>query len=319
MLTIEQLMKDTYAVDSNGKVIQERRGRYQRVLDGLHPKRPPVVEGLHEFTPEELLALYVAQVQVNGRIVGYQRQLDETHARRIARWLLDNKPVPTLDVALEGDGRMFIVDGQHRAAGAVIARRSVQGVVRKLNKESQAELFFSQRKAKTIDPNTLVLAGTTPFDRYVQSAIYDRGNPWNGMVSASRNAKRKIGPYAMFQLIVRYVGNVEGQGTGRLIATDDNWNHALADELASLIRCFGDKESNPLAFRPVALNAIGSTAMWVFRRHPGTLADDHDRWVKQMPTFPFDRWLQLRTQRELVDVLLAHWNRRLTGSRKVIR
>lgn len=319
MLTVEQLMKNTYAVDGGGKAIQERPGRYKRVLAGLDSKRPPITEGLHTFLPEELLTLYVAQVQLNGRIVGYQRELDETHARRIARWLGEDKPVPMLDVALEGDGRMFIVDGQHRAVGAVMARRSVQGVVRRLNKEKQAELFFSQRKAKTIDPNILVLAGTTPFDRYIQEAIYDRKNSWHGIVSASRKAKRKIGPYAMFQLIVRYVANAEGQGTSRLIATEDKWDRALADELAPLIACFGDKQSNPLAFRPIALNAIGSTAMWVFRRNSGTLPDDHTRWVSQMPQFPFDRWLQLRTQRELVDVLLGHWNRRLTGSRKVIR
>lgn len=317
--TIEKLLDGVY-VDGSNLLIATRRGETTaKVLDGLTPKRPPAVEGIHRFTPEELLTLTVDVVGVNGRVVGYQRDLDLRHARRVAHWLRDGKPLPTMEIALDGHGKMYLVDGQHRAAAGVIARVPVDGLVRRLSKQEQAELFFSQRRAKTLDPNVLVLAGTGPFDRYVQAAVASHSpHPWSPIVSASRRSKTKIGPYAMFQLLIRYVANTEAQGATRNPGLDQRWDRELADELAPLISCFGNKQTHPLAFRPSTLQSIGGTALWVFRRrdrHP----DDYMRWQKHMPLFPFEQWVHVRTQTQMTSILLDHWNKRLSEGRRVYR
>lgn len=315
--TIQSLLEDVYVDAGRGSNLQG--ADRARVLEGISPKRAPAVEGLHLFTPEELLDLMVDVVGVNGRVIGYQRGEDMTHARKIARWGAEGKPLPAMELALDGKGNIWVVDGQHRALAGVIGRVPMWGRVRKLTKDEQAELFHSQRRAKTLDPNVLVLAGTGPFDRYVQEACASQSrNPWSDIVSASRHSKTRISPYTMFQLLIRYVGNAEGQGTGRHPGMDDRWDEVLADELAPLVACFGNKQTHPLAFRPLALRAIGSTAMWVFRRgydHP----DNYERWQKHMPRFPFEQWLHARTQQQMVSALIDHWNKRLSGHRRVIR
>lgn len=316
--TIADVLTDAYV--EGKKVAGARRQGIEpaRVLDGLKPKRPPAKEGLHLFTPEELLTLIVPTIEVNGRVTGYQREPDLAHARRIADAMLAGKPFPPMNIALDGRGRFYDPDGQHRALGGVIARVSVWGVVRKMDKREQAELFFGQRKAKAVDPNVLTLSGTGPFERYVQEAVSSSGNPWSDVASANRRSKTRIGPYTMYQLLIRYVGNLEGQATGRRGSIDERWDRGLADELAGLISCFGDKQTNPLAFRPATLQAIGSTAMWVFRRHERH-PEDYERWQRHMPLFPFERYVHVRTQREMTDWLLVHWNKRLTGGRRVSR
>lgn len=317
--TLEQLLADEYVEGTNVLLMRRRGETPPRVLDGLRPKRCSPEEGLHLFTPEELLSLRVNAINVNGRVVGYQRELDPTHARKISRWMRDGKPLPLIHVAVDGKGTMAIVDGQHRAAAAVMARIPIEGVVRRLNKDEQAELFFSQRRAKTVDQNVLTLAGSGPFERYVQSAVVEADHPWHALVSHTRHSKTKIAPYQMFQLLIRYVGNVEGQATGIKGHTiDDRWDSGLADEMAPLIACFGNKQTNVLAFRPWVLQSIGGCAMWVFRRHDRH-PDDYARWQSLMPQFPFEQWLHLRTQRQMTDQLIAHWNKRLSATRRVER
>lgn len=290
-----------------------------RVTDGLTPRRPPTVEGLHVFTPEELLSLIVETVSVNGHVTGYQRDHDARHSRVVARAMLDGKPMPEIQVAVDGRGNMYLVDGQHRAVAGVIARLPVRGIVRRLDKGEQAELFYGQRNAKKVDPNTLVLAGTSAYARYVQEAISSNpGHPWGDLVSGARTSKTKISPYAAFQLLIRYVANTETGGARLSPAVEDAWDRGLADELAPLIGCFGNKQTNPLAFRPATVQAIGATAMWVFRRHdehPG----DRERWIRHMPQFAFEEWLHVRTQRLMVGHLIDHWNKRLSSSRRVSR
>lgn len=320
--TVFDLTKDIYAVDDGqrGKAriaLMLRQGvTPPYVVDGLKMRRAPAQEGLHTFTPEELLSLYVQQIDVNGRVVGYQRDLDIRHARRVALALRAGKPMPVIHVALDGKGRMSIVDGQHRAAGAVIARLPIDGVIRRMNQAEQAELFFGQRSAKTVDPNVLVLAGTDPFSRYVQEALEDSRHAWSRIVSSNRKSKTRITPFAMFQLVLRYVANAETGGARVTSLHVERWDRGLADELALLISCFGNKQTHPLAFRPSTIQAIGAAARVVMRReerHP----DDHERWQKHMPLFPFDQWLHIRTQRLMTEHLLDHWNKRLTGKRRV--
>lgn len=292
------------------------KGDRPRVTDGLKAQRPPKTEGLHTFTPEELLTLYVDQVAVNGSVHGYQRETDIPHARKVARAMLEGKPMPLLHIAMDGKGRMSIVDGQHRAIAAVIARVPIEGVIKRMDKADQKELFFGQRNAKKVDPNILTLAGTNPYARYVQEVFENPSHPWNGLVSANKWSKTRMAPYAMFQLLIRYVGNVE-TGAARISpVVEERWDRGLADELAPLIAVFGNKQTHPLAWRPFALQAIGSSAMWVFRRHPEH-AGDRERWAAHMPAFPFELWMHTRTQRLMTGHLVDHWNKRLQGSRRV--
>lgn len=314
-VTIQELAN---GITVNAQAVTRRLADPIRATEGLKARKPPAVEGLHSFTPEELLSLYVQTVAVNGDISGYQRDVDATHARKVAEALLRGKPMPVIHVALDGRGRMSIVDGQHRALGAVIARLPIEGVVRRMDKVSQAELFFGQRQAKTVDPNIIVLSGTDAYSRYVQEAITDPRHAWSGIVSASRSSKTRLGPYSAFQLLLRYVANTETGGAKMSTHNEALWDRGLADELAPLIACFGNKQTHPLAFRPYAVQAIGATAIHVFRRRDPH-ADDYERWQKHMPLFPFEEWLHVRTQRHMITHLIDHWNKRLQGARRVER
>jgi hypothetical protein len=188
--TIAELASSIYVDTGRGANL---RGDRPTISEGLKPRRAPAVEGLHMFTPEELLTLNIQTVSVNGSVKGYQREADPTHARRVAKALLDGKPMPLLHIAMDGRGSMYIVDGQHRALAAVIARVPIEGVVKRMDKQDQAELFFGQRQAKTVDPNVLVLAGTSAYARYVQEALETPSHPWNRIVSANRSSKRRDG------------------------------------------------------------------------------------------------------------------------------
>lgn len=315
-VTIQELAREMY-VDGS-RTSQLKSDDRPRVTDGLKARKAPPHEGLHTFSPEELLTMYVQTVSVNGTVSGYQRDRDVPHVRKVARAMLDGKPMPPIIIAVDGKGRMSIVDGQHRALAAIIARLPIKGVVERMDKREQAELFFGQRNAKTVDPNVLVLAGTSAYARYVQEAIENNDHPWHQIVSSNKYSKTRIAPYAMFQLLIRYVANTETGGAKLTFQVEERWDRGLADELAPLIACFGNKQTNPLAFRPFAVQAIGATAMWVFRRNEAQ-PDDHERWVRHMPLFAWEEWLHIRTQRHMVGHLIDHWNKRLSAARRVNR
>lgn len=320
MKTLHEIMKDEYAEGQNALIDRKRGVVTPRALDGLRLRKPPRTEGLHLLTPEELLGVHVDETSLNGTLSGYQRTLKMADARRIAAWLRDGKPIPIVEIAVDGHGRCYFVDGQHRAAGAVIARVPIQARIQRLDKAGQAALFYSQRYQRRIDKNVLIAgAGDGLFEKYVQEALTVATHPWAGMVSLNKSSKTRFGPYAMYQLLTRYVGNANLHAATISGNFDDRWDRGLADELAPLIRCFGNKATNPLAFRPATLQSIGGTAMWVFRRrdpHP----DDYGRWLSHMPLFPFEDWLHVRKQGHMVTHLIEHWNKGLrSGSRKVAR
>lgn len=315
--SMQELLKDAIAEGANVMVLKKRGERIPMVLDGMKPRRPLLSEGEQVLSPEQMLNVYVDAVGINGRVTGYQRDLNLKAARKAAAWMREGKPVPPPILALDGK-RLYVVDGQHRIAAAIMARLPLKVMVEPYTKQQQADLFHSQIQAQKIDKNVLTLAGNGPFEKYVQDALTNPQHPWHGMVSANRSSKTRISPYAMFQLLVRYVGNMEGQATG-VRNIDGRWDKGLADELAPLIACFGNKKTNPLAFRPYALQAIGAAAMWVFRRRDIVHAEDYERWVKHMPQFAWEDFAFLRTQRHYTDALLNHWNKRLTGARRVTR
>lgn len=318
-ITIQEICAEIPQLDEMGTYAsarQKARGEHvPTVADGLEPKRPPAKEGLHLFTPAELLTLHVPVVEVNSSVRGYQRPFERPHARKVARAIADGKPMPPIIVAVDGRGVMSLPEGQHRAVGAVIAREPIEGIVKRMSKEEQRELFAGQRKAKTVDRNVLILAGTGPYERYIQDALVNNRNPWHRIVSANPSSKTRITPYAMLNLLTSFVGNAIGNRLNQTM--EERWDQDLADGLAPLVACFGDKQTNPPAFASAALRGIGQAAMYVFRRNEHGQDDDYDRWVVHMPKFPWERYMHVRTTADFTFHLVAHWNKRLHASRRV--
>jgi hypothetical protein len=302
--------------DGKFDVFKHRTGEaIPTVVDGLKPRQAPTKEGLHTFTPEELLTLRVPMIEANSRITGYQRPFDRNHARKIAVAILEGRPMPPGVVALDGHGVMYAVDMQHRAVAAVITRQSMPAVVTRMTKEEQRELFAGQRKAKTVDRNVLILAASGPYEEYIQDAVTSNDHPWSEIVSANPSTKTRITPHQMFGLLANYVGNSAGNVmTSNML---ERWDENLADGMAPLIACFGNKKTNPLAFRPVALRGIGRASMYVFRRNETVQESDHERWVYHMPKFAWERYLHVRSGNDFAYHLVTHWNKRLHASRKV--
>lgn len=317
--TIQEICESIPQLDEGGRFTsaqaQVRGERVPTVVDGLKAKRPPVTEGLHTFTPAELLTLRVPKLEVNHAIHGYQRDDDRRHARRIAKSMLEGRRIPEIKVAVDGKGVLWVVDGQHRSMGAVIAGKPLRAVVERLSKEEQAQLFADQRRAKPVDRNVLILAGNGPYERYIQTACTDNRHPWTEIVSANPRSNTRISPYSALGLLTSYVGNAVG--TRITSSMVERWDESLADELAPLIQCFGNKQTNPPAFRAAALNGIGQTAMHVFRRNEHAQSGDHERWVVHMAKFPWERYMHVRTAADFNFHLVQHWNKRLNQSRKV--
>lgn len=312
-IKIYDLCQSIPQVNESGKYAPN--GDAGTVADGYTPKRPHGGEGLRQFTPEELCSLIVPVVSVNGSVRGYQRPFRRQHARKIAVALLEGKRIPEITVAVDGNGVMSVVDGQHRAVAAVIAGTPIEGIVRRMNKEEQRQLFADQRKAASVDRNVLILAGTGPYERYIQDAVSNNDHPWSQIVSSTHGSKTRISPYSMMRLLGFYVGNAGSQQITR--AAEARWDEALADEMAPLVSCFGNKQSNPPAFRASALHGIGAASMYVFRRNDHVQSGDHERWIEHMPKFPWERWMHIRLGHDFTFQLVAHWNKRLSEVRRV--
>lgn len=316
--TIYDICKTIPTLNSSGKFDVHKLnkgGEVASVADAITPSRPLYAEGLHEFTPAQLCALRVPVVTVNGRVRGYQREFDRNHARRIAVALRRGRHIPEITVAVDGNGVMFVVDGQHRAVAAAIVAKPIMGLVKHLSAAEQAQLFADQRKAKVVDRNTLILAGDGPYERYIQAAVSRDDHPWSKITSANSSSKTRISPFAMLGLLTRFVGNSGGLTMNDAIVS--RWDEDLADELAPLIACFGDKKINPEPFQAMPLRSIGTTAMYVFRRNPAVQLSDRQRWIVHMPKFPWSRYGWVREGYRMTGELIAHWNKRLHESRRV--
>ncbi len=317
-VTIEEICQDIPILNpETGKfeVGKARRGeQIPSIIEGMRPKKPPKREGLHHFTPEELLSLRVPLVTHNGKVLGYQRPFERDHARKVGVAMLEGRRFPEMQISIDGHGVMNCTDGQHRAVGGVISRLGFDGIVKRLTKEEQSQLFGDQRRARPVDRNVLILAAKGPYEEYIRAALETKGHPWSTIVSM-KGSKTRITPYQMLRLLLFYVGNAANNTPSR--PQIERWNSEAADELAPLISCFGDKQTNPLAFETTALQAIGETAMHVFQRNSQVQAGDFDRWMAHMPKFPWERFRFLRTRTDYVGYLVQHWNKRLHESRKV--
>lgn len=281
-------------------------------------KYPTDTEGYRIATPEQLASILVpVQEIVEGEIIGFQRPLDVRRARRIADALRRDEPMATIEIALHGNAA-WATDGQHRAAGAIIARMPVPTLARHLDEKKMKALFASQAKASNVNASTLVLSASDPFSEYVQDAVTSQDHPWSWLVSYTVSSKSKLTPSQMRGIVGSYVtGTMTQWGSKGAAQVERKFDRERADELAEIVGAFGGKEANRPAYRVHALRAMTYAAVLIIRRHHHDDPSAITRWTKHMPKFRFDRYLAVNSAQEMVPLLIAHWNKRLDGDQRV--
>lgn len=313
MPTVYEICQQIKVTGPNGKVASSAPS----IVAGMRPEPVTLRPGDVTLTPEQILSLVVPHLtQEGGEFVGFQRDLVVAHARGIARSLLLGIPIPVVEIALLPGGQQWMVEGQHRSVAAVIARKPMKAIVREMTEEQAQLLFTHQAKARRINPNVTVLSSSDPFSTYIQDVLTSKASPWAPIVGQQATTYR-ISPKQAFNAISAYCCNSIGRD-GRS-ADPDKFDRGLCDELGLLVAAFGTKQTNPLAFRPVALAAITTAAIKIVRRR-GSELEDIVRWRERMPQFPFGAYQHLRREAELTSALIDHWNRGLRrADRKVDR
>jgi hypothetical protein len=288
-------------------------------VDDIRPKSFQHREGLQKLSPEQLLSIRVpVQKITGGHVTGYQRHLDSYKARRAAERIKNDpeyeKTIGTPEVSIDGNGQAFYTDGQHRAAGAVIARKPLVVRVTKRSETQARQLFADQRYATKPSANVQIFNGTGPFEEYIQDAVTDPQHPWNRLISTAQKGgspskMSAAGALSMLKIFVgrsAHFGNTVGGG-----GVEDRFEEKAADQLAVLVSAFGTRQTNPLAYKASALRAIALTAKAVFRdREPHK--DDEQRWVTHMTRFPFHAFASITSASELSLRMKLHWNKSLS-------
>jgi hypothetical protein len=293
------------------------RGR-SVVTKGLTPVPFPIQEGYFPVTPEQVASLKVPRVEVGDTIKGFQRDKINTHARKIARAMLDGKEMPPLMVSIFPDGQVYVDDGQHRAIASIIARKNVEVVVKKRTVDQARQLFADQGRARSLKSDDVLLTGNSAIELYLQDAVTSDNHPWSRLVSPYSHS-RGMTPTSMVICVGNYVFNSMTNSTNYIVGRDEkDFNKRQADQLARLIDAFGSRTTNQLAWRSKSLRAITYAAIHVFRRNPDPRSGDEERWLRHMPTFDFAKYPHLLNREiELSLTLLDHWNKRLPAERKV--
>lgn len=310
--TVFDLASEIRRTDSKGNVTKVS----PPVTEGIKPKKFPLKEGYQVLKPEEVSSMLVpTQELVDGKIHGFQRPVKNYHARRIAEAIMEGKPLPAIEAALYRNA-VWVVDGQNRAIGSIIAGREVPVLIRHLNADEMRNLFVDQSKGKAVNPSIIVLSASNDFAEYVQDAVTDSSNhPWGNMVTHRISSEKHITPFQMYSSVLGYVTSTLGRHVTEL-ADSAEFNKTYADELAVLFKAFGTKTSNPIAFRPVGIKAMSYSAVTIIRRQ-GSRKADVDRWVDWMPRFPWEEYMGIRKSKELAVMMIRHWNKRLHDSNKI--
>lgn len=283
----------------------------------------PLREGSMEIGPDQLLwARIPVQKIKDGDIRGYQRHLRPPKARSFARWMLGNpnymRELPVIEISIT-DGRAYITDGQHRAAGAVLANKPIKALLTKRTMDEARRLFANQAKGLKPNRNVLILDGDDPIEEYIQDAVTDPAHPWHQLISSAESVGTKsnrisaTGAYGMLRTYVTLDSGAGRNETSR--AALSRFDKKAADDLAVLLSAFGTRKTNPLAFSGMALRAIAVTARAVFRdREPAD--GDRDRWIRHMSRFSFAHYAYLKSSTELAEKLIAWWNKKLPAERR---
>jgi len=312
---IYEIGKSVLKVNAAGKANKNSPS----IVKGLKPKQPPMTEGYHILSPEQLASLLVPKQELTdkGTISGFQREIARPHIRKISADLLNGDPTPVLELSLYRNA-LWAVDGQHRALGAIDAGVPIPVVIRKLDAGQMRKLFASQYKARKINASTLILSADDAFSEYVQDAVTassPQDNPWYGMVAAKTSSTSRLTPSQVHEFVLKYVSSTVGQHSQQLVRTH-KFEREFANEGAELIKAFGTKRSNPLAFRPAAVRALAYAAIFIIRRR-GSKASDIKRWKTHMATFPWHEYAAVTKSKDLAVHLIRHWNKRLLAENKV--
>ena len=137
--------------------------------------------------------------------------------------------------------------------------------------------------------------------------------------NGSASDKRRMTPVTAATMIGAYVYDAMSAGVNIYIKrSQEGFDVNKANELAELIKAFGNKMTNPAAFRSRSLKAITYAAIYIFQRNPAVKASDAKRWSEWMPRFNFNEYAHLwNSDQQLAQALVAHWNKRLPQERKV--
>lgn len=304
-----------------------KRGRVTMVTEGLTPKAFRCRLGLTVIQPEELLSIRVPRQHVDQQVIrGYQRPLTISRARQVARWILEHEEtylegMQVVEISVD-DGMAFFDDGQHRAAGAVFARKPIRAVVTKRSRTQAKSLFALQSKATKVNKNVLILDSEGVVEEYIQDAVTNNDHPWNDLISmaASPGGTKRISATSAFVMINAYALGYRTQGTTHLaqLAKNraDQFDKSAADELAHLLKAFGDRQINPYAFSGTGLRAIAMAARAIMMDNESTPAD-RERWERHMPTFQFAKYGYIRSATDLTVQLINHWNKNKTDDKRV--
>lgn len=308
------------------KSVQPGRNWRKSVVDDIKPKPFKPREGLVELSPEQLLTIRVPEQKIHdGHVEGYQRHLDSYKARRASERIANDaaymKTLGTPEVSLTDD-MLFFTDGQHRAAGAVIARVPLRVLITKRSEAEARQLFTDQRYATKPPANVQIFNASGVFEEYIQDAVTDPSHPWNRLISTAQKSAgpSKITAAGALGMLRIFVGRSTHQGNfagtpDTQADFDARFDKHAADQLATLLSAFGSKQTNPLAYKASSLRAIAIAAKAVFRdRDPDYryLKEDEQRWITHMTRFPFHAFASLGSASELALRMKLHWNKNLT-------
>ena len=317
--TIFELASTIQAIDLNAPASRRKGGPNRRsVTHGLTPEPFPVKEGYFIATPEQIASLIVPKTEVGIDIKGFQRGKVNAHARKIARALLEGKEMPPILLSIFPDGKVYVDEGQHRCLGSIIARMPLEVVVKRRTVEQARELFANQSRSKRLKSDDTLLTGSSAIELYLQDALTTDHHPWSSLVSAYPSPVRMT-PTSMTLCVGAFAHNTMDMSVNAHTARPPEvFDPKHADQLARLFQAFGNKTTNPLAFRAKSLRAITFAAVHVFRRNDNAQPKDEERWIRHMPNFDFSRWAHiLNREVELSLALVDHWNKRLPEGRRV--
>lgn len=319
--TIFELASTIQAIDLHAPSNRRRGGPNRRsVTHGLTPVPFPFKEGYFVVKPEEIASLIVPKVEVGEEIRGFQRDKVNAHARKIGKAMLDGKEMPPILCSIFPDieDRVFLDEGQHRCLGAVIVRLPLEVIVKRRTVEQARELFANQSRAKRLKNDNTLLTGNSPVELYLQDALTTDRHPWSPLVSVHPSAT-KMTPTSMVLCVGPFVHDTMILSVNFHTSQEaKKFDDKLADQLARLIQAFGNRTTNPLAFRAKSLRAISFAAIYIFRRNEHAQKKDEERWMRHMPQFDFSRYAHiLNREQELSLALVDHWNKRLPGGRRV--
>lgn len=294
------------------------------VVDDIKPFGISKAEGLTTLTPEQMLNVRIPLQRIEGdEIRGYQRHLKAQRARDFAKFLLDHaadydRILPVIEISVSGN-QVFYTDGQHRAAGAVIARKPMRVVITKRTEDEARMLFALQVKATRPSKNVIIFNSNGPIEEYIQDAVTNDSHPWAKLITSSQSgsSKTKMSATTALSLLRIYAARSMNNSASPTEEEQKRFKVSAADDLAVLISIFGTKATNPHAYTTLSLRAMTIAARRIFiDRDPHE--DDRDRWMRHMNRFAFAQYAYIRKYNDLSMKMIEHWNKNLREEKRKV-